>query len=211
MGSAIHPSCFWLADIGHAGLALGLQRVEVLLESFFRGFTGIDGAAYRCGSLRSWWFPALTHGPPPLPPPWYGRLKAADRKSVARLNLKREHPDQCAPVMRWAIAVKATIGLAVIVETAFGCSDDIGPALPVAHQPRAGAHRCPLLIWGDAAGLGKGLGQGPKAPLRGLGEPTVGLFLKPVGDAPDEQVAAEPPGRGYPVMAAPFAAQRRRM
>ena len=83
------PLVLLAGDIGRAGLALGLQRVEVLLESFFRGFTGIDGAAYRCGSLRSWWFPALTHGPPPMPPPRYGHLKAADRKSGARTSARR--------------------------------------------------------------------------------------------------------------------------
>ena len=76
------PLVLLAGDIGGAGLPLGLQRVEGLLEAFFRGFTGIDGAAYRGGSLRSWWFPAFTHGPPPLPPLRDGRLKAADRKSA---------------------------------------------------------------------------------------------------------------------------------
>ena len=53
---------------------------------------------------------------------------------------------------------QGSIGLAVIGKTAFGCSDDIGPALPGAHQPRAGAQRGAGLR-SDTAGLGEGLAQ----------------------------------------------------
>src|SRR5262249_350916 len=37
------------ADVGLAGLALRLERVEVLLEPFLGGFAGVDGAAPKSG------------------------------------------------------------------------------------------------------------------------------------------------------------------
>ena len=41
-----HPAFGALAgDIGLAGLALGMQAVELLLEPFLGGFPGVDGAA----------------------------------------------------------------------------------------------------------------------------------------------------------------------
>ncbi len=41
-----YPALGLLAgDIGFAGLALGMQAVEVLLQSFFARFAGVDGAA----------------------------------------------------------------------------------------------------------------------------------------------------------------------
>jgi hypothetical protein len=51
-------------DKSLAGLALGMQRVELLLQSLFGGFARVDGAAQ--GSAGSDW--RLTHGRL-LPPP----------------------------------------------------------------------------------------------------------------------------------------------
>ena len=39
------------ADVGLAGLALALERIEFLLEPFLRGFAGVDGAAPKKGWL----------------------------------------------------------------------------------------------------------------------------------------------------------------
>ena len=50
-------------DEGLAGLALGMERVELLLEPFLGGFAGIDGAAKALGSSAA----LLSHLPaPPL-------------------------------------------------------------------------------------------------------------------------------------------------
>ena len=41
-----YPAFMFLAgDIGFAGIALGVQRVETLFQSLIRGFAGVDGAA----------------------------------------------------------------------------------------------------------------------------------------------------------------------
>ena len=46
-----HPALRALAgDIGLAGLALGIQAVELLFEAFLGGFPGVDGAAELAGS-----------------------------------------------------------------------------------------------------------------------------------------------------------------
>ena len=105
---------------------------------------------------------------------------------------------------------QGTIGLSVVIEAAFRRGDDMGAASPFAHQPCAGAH-LGAVVGGDPTGLGEGLGQDPKPPPRRLGEPSVDLFLELIGDSAHQQVTAESPGRGRPVMAPPCIAQRRRV
>ena len=41
-------------DVGRAGGALGIQRIEGLLEAFVGGFAGVDGAAHRGQTPRPW-------------------------------------------------------------------------------------------------------------------------------------------------------------
>ena len=103
---------------------------------------------------------------------------------------------------------QGSIGLAIIVEAVFGRGDEIGPALPFTHQPGSGAHSYPMRR-GDAAGFGEGLGQSPKPPSRGVVQAAMRLFLEPVGNAPGQQVTAEPLGRRHLVKAASGIAQRR--
>ena len=98
------------------------------------------------------------------------------------------------------------VGLALIGEAVLGRGDEIGPAVPGTYQPGAGAYSCPMLR-GDAAGLGEGLSQGPKTPARGLAHAALRVCLEPVGEVPEQQVAAEPRRRSS-MPAAPFAAQR---
>ena len=84
-GGQHDPALVLLArDIGLAGLPLRLQRVEVLLEAFFGGFAGVDGAAHRCGSPRPRWCSMLSHAPPPM----RSRLKAAGRRSEDRTSAR---------------------------------------------------------------------------------------------------------------------------
>jgi hypothetical protein len=42
------PLAFLAGDEGLAGLALGVERVEVLLQPFLAAFAGIDGATQPC-------------------------------------------------------------------------------------------------------------------------------------------------------------------
>ena len=102
---------------------------------------------------------------------------------------------------------QGTIQLTGVLEASFGDGDHVGSAAPLPHQPRARAQpRTPP--GGHTAGLGEGLGQCPKAALGGLAQATVGVFLQLVGDAPDQQIAAEPPGLGCLVKTPPFITQR---
>ena len=71
-----HPALGALAgDIGRTGLVLGVERVEVLVESLFGRFAGVDGAA----------------------DPWFAHGHAD------RFKPKNRGPDQRAPVMARAI------------------------------------------------------------------------------------------------------------
>ena len=102
---------------------------------------------------------------------------------------------------------QGAIQLTGVLEASFGDGDHVGSTAPLPHQPRARAQpRTPP--GGHTAGLGEGLGQCPKAALGGLAQATVGVFLQLVGDAPDQQIAAEPPGRGCLVKTPPFITQR---
>ena len=48
-----HPALGPLAgDVGLAGLALGVERVELLLQPFLGGFPGVDGAAQLADDFR---------------------------------------------------------------------------------------------------------------------------------------------------------------
>src|SRR5438876_7163569 len=73
-GSCQCPALVTLAaDVGLAGFALRLERVELLFEPFLGGFAGVDGAALAAG-VAPW------HGGPPSaggPEPTRG--KAAGR------------------------------------------------------------------------------------------------------------------------------------
>ncbi|MEI2757102.1 MAG: hypothetical protein V9F46_11700 [Chitinophagaceae bacterium] len=57
-----HPALGALAgDVGLAGLALGIERVELLLQPFLGGFPGVDGAAQLAdegfgGAFPRWFF-----------------------------------------------------------------------------------------------------------------------------------------------------------
>src|SRR6516225_1943564 len=90
-----HPAFVPLAgDEGLAGLALRLQRIEFLVEPFLGGFAGVDGAANPCVPLC-----AEAH--------WSRhRPVLAPATALARLvRPKNRGPDQCASVIRSAIAV----------------------------------------------------------------------------------------------------------
>src|SRR4051812_15428478 len=56
-----HPTFGFLAcDVGLAGVALGIERVELLIQALFAGFAGVDGAAelskHRFVHVRGRWF-----------------------------------------------------------------------------------------------------------------------------------------------------------
>src|SRR3954447_10216718 len=56
-----HPTFGFLAgDVGLAGVALGIERVELLIQALFTGFARVDGAAelskHRFVHVRARWF-----------------------------------------------------------------------------------------------------------------------------------------------------------
>src|SRR5258708_7018689 len=53
-------------DVGFRGLTLGVQRVELLLQSFFRGLARVDGAAHGLGRRRSGCLGLVHRAPPDL-------------------------------------------------------------------------------------------------------------------------------------------------
>ena len=81
-----HPALGPLAgDVGLAGLALGVEAVELLLQPFLGGFAGVDGAAQLADDLR--FFRRLRH----VRPLWF-------------LSPKKTQPFQRVPVMARAMA-----------------------------------------------------------------------------------------------------------
>ena len=77
-----------------------------------------------------------------------------------------------------------------IFEAILGHGHDIGLIPPFPHQP------CPrpksrARIGPYTAGLGELLGQPPKPPTSGVGQVAMGIFLDAVGDAPNQEIAAE--------------------
>ena len=94
VGSTVQPSCFLRANEGGAGLALGIERVEVLLEAFLRS---ICACRSRSGPL--WRSAAKAFPTHPSRSPWFGRSAAAAGSP------KKRGPDQCAPVIFLAIVV----------------------------------------------------------------------------------------------------------
>ena len=75
-----HPALGALAgDVGLAGLALGVEAVELLLEAFLGGFAGVDGAAQLAG----------------------GRFVHA---RLPDFSPKKASPFHCVPVMARAMA-----------------------------------------------------------------------------------------------------------
>src|SRR5262245_55484542 len=75
-------------DVRFGRLALGIQRVEVLVESFFGAFAGVDGAADR-SSRRRLGFTGLGHDFCPF-----------------SVSPKKKCPEQCAPVTALATALR---------------------------------------------------------------------------------------------------------
>jgi hypothetical protein len=79
---------------GGAGFALGIERIKSLLQAFFGGFSCVNRAA---GLF--WPAGALSFPVQPLRPPMLGR------SAPVLSNPKKRGPDQCAPVIFWAILV----------------------------------------------------------------------------------------------------------
>src|SRR5215472_6346709 len=73
-------------DVRFGRLALGIQRVEVLVESFLGAFAGVDGAAHR--GRRRLGFTGLGHDFCPF-----------------AVRPKKKCPEQCAPVTALATAL----------------------------------------------------------------------------------------------------------
>src|SRR6516164_786235 len=89
-----HPAFVPLAvDKGLAGLALRLQRIELLLEPLFGGFAGIDRASNGSAPPR-----AVDRRFPHRP-------AAATEAPARQVSPKNRGPDQWAPVIRSAITV----------------------------------------------------------------------------------------------------------
>src|SRR5439155_16052596 len=74
-------------DVGLGGLALDVERVELLLQTFLGGLAGVDGTA---DLGRSALFGGLIHAAPPRP---------------ARAHRKKWKPLQWAPVTALATAL----------------------------------------------------------------------------------------------------------
>jgi len=90
-----HPGLVALAgDEGLAGLALRLQRIEFLLQPLLGGFAGVDRTAD--GSLPT---RAVGRGPRHWP------AEAGEEAGARFVRPKNRGPDQCASVIRSAIAV----------------------------------------------------------------------------------------------------------
>ena len=88
-GGQRDPAFLLLAgDIRRAGVALGLQGVEVLLEALCRRLARIEGAANRGGSPPRR-CPLLSHGRPAVAPALLPRLQAAGRRSGDRTGARR--------------------------------------------------------------------------------------------------------------------------
>ena len=70
MGRQGTPAPVLLAgDVGLAGLALGVERVEVLFEPFLGGFASVDGAPESGRTSGSAGRLSFRHGSPPAPSP----------------------------------------------------------------------------------------------------------------------------------------------
>ena len=87
-GGQQHPALMALTgDIGGAGLALGIERVERLFQPLLGGFAGVDGAAahatLRPPGLGHGGFSGGAHPRPPRPPPVGFR---SGRRSVGRTS-----------------------------------------------------------------------------------------------------------------------------
>ena len=94
-GGKCGPALVLLArDIGLTGFPLCIEGIEVLLETRFGGFTGVDGES------APWPDSSLVVVSDAQP--W----SAADALSPEGRTPKKRGPDQCAPVIRWAIALK---------------------------------------------------------------------------------------------------------
>src|SRR6266478_4362080 len=81
-------------DEGLAGLALRLQRIEFLLEPLLGGFAGVDRTADGAFPTR-----AVGRGPRHWP------AEAGEEAGARLARPKNRGPDQCASVIRSAIAV----------------------------------------------------------------------------------------------------------
>jgi len=79
-------------DEGLARFALGVQRIERLLQPILGGFAGVDGAALRPPAAAR---RRLVHDDSPA-------MVARDARFFTR---KKRGPDQCTPVIRVAICV----------------------------------------------------------------------------------------------------------
>src|SRR5439155_14107355 len=67
-GSRQYPALVTLAaDVGFAGFALRLERVELLLEPFLGGLTGVDGAALPARVTPRHRSPPSVRGRMPMP------------------------------------------------------------------------------------------------------------------------------------------------
>src|SRR5262249_23246709 len=74
-------------DVRFGGLALGVQGVEILVESFFGAFAGVDGAAHQRGRRR-FGFTGVGHDLGPFSG-----------------STKKKCPEQCEPVTALATAL----------------------------------------------------------------------------------------------------------
>ena len=109
-------------DVGLAGLALGIEGVELLLQPLLGRFAGVDGAAQAqraaarpCGRsccLRR----ALVMRRPPL---------SAEPLPDVTMPKKRG-PDQCAPVMCFGDLGQGTVSDTLMVEARLSDRDHIG-------------------------------------------------------------------------------------
>ena len=104
---------------------------------------------------------------------------------------KKRGPDQCAPVIFLAIVAQGRIAGAGVVEPVLRHRHGVGAATPFADEARA---RLQAETWrgADPACGAQGLRQRPQLAKCRLAEPAVFDLLKPVCDAEDQQVAADP-------------------
>src|SRR5208283_3473024 len=170
------------ADVGLAGLALRLQRVEFLFETFLGGFAGVDRAALTVGvSSRH-------RRPPSARRPAAMRATGAEPTGSVQPEEQRSRPSGAGD-LSGDRGQRAVVG-ALPREANIEHQNFIGSTPPLPHQPgsglQLGAEAC-----GGRSGLLQLLCDLVELALQLRAAPAQGNFLHPVCDCSYQQLAAK--------------------